>query len=341
MLKLSVLILSSSESYEIAKGVARNLRQLKEGGKDVYKVQTWGEGFFRHKEAFALNTFLKQLLYFDLAVIVAGPDDVQHDRYDADKTVNVPRDNVVFELGATCARFGTHRTFLLVPKSRTVKLPSYFKGINVVEYDDSPDSDHIVATSDAVDDVHHAVQGLQGRVHQADLPALGLAYGYLHSFVKPLITSIESPQVFHDAGLTWEQGSRYTIAVVIPERLMNRKEIDYYCLNQLGLQNESIKLRNGRDVSVYIVPRVTSADPLHIVDVPTTFFTSHQVIRLVDQYWEGGGDMEYRDRLMEREIRAFERQLRSLFAEDENILPEDVTVVQAAGAEEYVAALSV
>src|SRR5690348_594413 len=121
--RLSLLILSSRSQLE--KGTPGAIQQLLEQ-KGRFEVTVWNQGLFRNGQS-PLNSFLKKLLWFDAAIVVLGDDDFRVDPT-TNKTQPVPRDNVVFELGACMARFSKDRTFMVCPKSREVVLPTYFRG---------------------------------------------------------------------------------------------------------------------------------------------------------------------------------------------------------------------
>ena len=70
--KPDLLILSSSKSYPVAEGARENL-------KGYFEVTLWREGFFSQINEAPLNTFLKKLIYFDIAVLIMGPDDCRID----------------------------------------------------------------------------------------------------------------------------------------------------------------------------------------------------------------------------------------------------------------------
>src|SRR5205807_8472644 len=122
----------SSKLVPIAEAIRDNLAFAR-GEELSFEVTPWTEGFFRSNEI-PLNRFLKNLLRFDAAVVVLGADDLRESEKDAGARVYVPRDNVIFELGACMSRLGTQKTFIVVPETPEVVLPSYFKGIYPLKY---------------------------------------------------------------------------------------------------------------------------------------------------------------------------------------------------------------
>ena len=82
----------------------------------------------------------------------------------------------------------------------------------------------------------------------------------------------------------------------------------------MNAANVHVRLKNGRDMSVYPLRRSRPDAPLHILDIPTTLLTAEEVIRRVDNFW-GGGDRELREQLTRRELVTFGRRIRGLIQE--------------------------
>jgi hypothetical protein len=117
---------------------------------------------------------------FDAAIIVLGDDDFRLDPGTSEKQP-IPRDNVIFELGARMARVSKDRTFMVCPRSKAVVLPSYFTGIPVEYYDDARmDGEFVPAGGVAVNNIVTRLDSVD-----STLPAAGLAFGYCDNFVKP------------------------------------------------------------------------------------------------------------------------------------------------------------
>src|SRR5713226_7557884 len=107
--KPSVFIGSSGKSKKVAKA-------LRAGLEGIADVTLWWEhpGFRRLGKLF-LPILLEQPERFDFAVMVFGPDD----RVVTDKGMfEVPRDNVVFELGLFMGQLGMGRAFVVVPSGK-------------------------------------------------------------------------------------------------------------------------------------------------------------------------------------------------------------------------------
>jgi hypothetical protein len=136
----------------------------------------------------------------------------------------------------------------------------------------------------------------------------------------------------------WVPDHGYTVTIVVPEKLMNRQNADEFLKSEMHAANVLVQLKDGRDVSVYVLPRKTASSPLHILDIPTTLLTSEKVIRRVDGFW-GGGDRDFRERLFRRELIAFGRRMRGLIVE-EQLSERRVLVVEIADLREHVATLN-
>jgi predicted nucleotide-binding protein len=65
---------------------------------------------------------------FDFAVFILSPDDVLTLR---GESTNVPRDNVIFEMGLFIGALGRKYVFLITPDTRDAKLPGDMGGVNV------------------------------------------------------------------------------------------------------------------------------------------------------------------------------------------------------------------
>ena len=161
----------------------------------------------------------------------------------------------------------------------------------------------------------------------SDLPALGLAYGYFFNFVQPVVETLVQPQrlAFPEGNSEWRPEHGFTLTVVIPEKLMNRRSADDFLRNEMRAANVHVQLKNGRDMSVYPLLRSRPDGPLHILDIPTTLLTSEEVIRRVDNFW-GGGDRDFREHLTRRELATFGRRIRGLIQEKQ-MSERDVMVV--------------
>ena len=330
MQKPHAAIFSSGKSVPFAEGAKLNLER-------DFTVDLWTENFFDGNNTLPLNTFLKKLLCYDLAVLVLGDDDVQLEK-GGNGQVWVPRDNVIFELGATMARMGTQKTFLLTPEAPAVKLPTYFTGVDPLTYQKREDGNHAAGTGGACIKIRDRMRRLEQDAFHSDLPALGLAYGYFFNFVLAVHSTLREIQTvrFSKSETSWMPQHGFRLSIVIPEALMTRHRIDDF-MADVGAENVHILLKDGRDVSVYALPRVIPDAPLEILDIPTTLLTSEKIIQRVDSFW-GGGDRAFKETLMRREIAAFARRIRGLIIE-EQLSERRIQVVEISKLKEHIGAL--
>lgn len=124
-----LFVISSAESLPIADGIEIAL-------KYAARVQVWHEGVF-FAGSFALEALESAVDKADFAVAIARGDDVIRSR---NKQQPAMRDNVIFELGLFMGLLGRSRTFLLLPETAKVKLPSDLQGLTCIRYR-TPDDD--------------------------------------------------------------------------------------------------------------------------------------------------------------------------------------------------------
>jgi Predicted nucleotide-binding protein containing TIR-like domain len=298
--KPSIVIFSSRELLPVANAVRENLRR-------EFEVTPWTEGFFRSNEL-SLNTFLKQLLCFDGAVVLLGADDVQESTVAQGEKVRVPRDNVIFELGACMSRFGTQKTFFICPENPKVKLPSYFTGFYPLTYEERPDN-YQAGTGAACHKISEQFGQMRRHAYASDLPSQGLAIGYFNNFLKPSYERLNRGEPLTTARVPWQKGAAWELNIVMPkDEFMNRGAVSQY-FDDRNFVKCNLDLSDGRNINVYAQARSDPSQPLRIYDVPTTLITSEGIIDKIDNFWGGGGDLRFRGQLTRREIASFRRAI--------------------------------
>ncbi len=123
MKKARVFIGSSSEALMIAKALEVHLTS----SCDTY---IWDSSVFDLSQS-ALEDLEKKAGEYEYAILVLSPDDMLNTR---GKTVAVPRDNVLFELGLFVGKIGRSRTFVVCDPNK-IKMPSDWNGITVAKFD--------------------------------------------------------------------------------------------------------------------------------------------------------------------------------------------------------------
>jgi hypothetical protein len=346
--KPELVIFSSGKVAD--SGVTDAIRdELKRRG---FYVTPWMEGFFPTNEI-ALNRFIKQLLCYDAALVVLGDDDIRLDPTQPGKQQHVPRDNVIFELGACMSRLGPKKTFIIRPETPEVVLPSYFHGVggHLTYETGRVDGNLNAAVGSACSSVAREFANFDPSAFFSDLPASGLAHGYYHNFLMPVYRAFAAgtPTLSgkdSSTGSRWDPKNGFKLTVLIPDKPLDRKEVQDFFTGGLlilpavftdGRMNDNkrraarrrinfekleLTLLDGRNISIYAKKDVKDDDPFEILDVPTTLLTSQAVIAKVDAFW-GAGDLTFKNRLVHREALNFQRTLLDLTAAsgEINIVP--------------------
>ena len=123
-----LFIISSSEALDIAHALR--------AGLDAYVFSTvWDQGVF-WASGYPLESLEQQVAESDFAVAIAEPDDIVESRGSRKPTV---RDNVLFELGLFMGKLSRHRSILIHPKTKDLKLPSDLQGLTLISYSAGPE----------------------------------------------------------------------------------------------------------------------------------------------------------------------------------------------------------
>lgn len=126
-MKTRIIVFSSKEGIGMARAIQRNLYTEK------YSCKLWTNNFFR-PSSLTIENLQSIRDDFHYAVIVLSPDDCIISR---EVSYEVPRDNVIFELGLSIGILGLDRTIIVKPDQ--LKLPSDLDGITPCNY--FPDED--------------------------------------------------------------------------------------------------------------------------------------------------------------------------------------------------------
>ena len=115
----------SVEALAVARGIQDGLHH------DGVDVTVWSDGVFGASDV-TMDRLVAEVRRSDFAVFVLSPDDEVTTR---GETVDVPRDNVILELGLFMGRLGRERVFAVKPQGANVKIPTDLLGITCPTYD--------------------------------------------------------------------------------------------------------------------------------------------------------------------------------------------------------------
>lgn len=153
-MKPRVFIGSSGEALDVSDAVQAELAR-------DFEITVWNQDVFRLSHD-ALDSLLFALDSSDAGVFILKPDDVTESRAQSRFTV---RDNVLFELGMFIGRLGRSRTFMLLPNTPEVDLPSDLAGVITAHYDaDRFDRQSRAAVGPACTQIRQSVKAIQPRM---------------------------------------------------------------------------------------------------------------------------------------------------------------------------------
>ena len=116
--RVRVFIGSSQEGKEIAENVQLGLHE-------EFETTLWSQGVFGLSEC-TLHSLTQKVWGFDCAVLVLTPDDMRQKRA---RPGNMPRDNVLFELGLFMGALGQQMTFIVHSRDNPPELPTDLAGV--------------------------------------------------------------------------------------------------------------------------------------------------------------------------------------------------------------------
>jgi hypothetical protein len=305
----------------------------------LLNVTTWDEGehFFGHENRFPMNECIRKLHSFDGAVLILGAGAPRRSAstlrnignaaaWRLRRLFGVPEpvnSNVLIEVGASMARFGRNRVFLVEPQSGAVEVPSYFRQNNALftSYNDR-ERDPEAAMAGAASEIVSKLKSLGQAAYYSDLPSFGLAHGYLNALIRPAIENVESGAEVTIGGQTRTFNRTVFIIAYATSDVASRGAANE-TYKRLGLAEALVKAKDGRAISVRTLPDGASRETLFIVDIPTNLVPSVYAITKIEELWIGGDapGTSYSDKLEEREIANFFRYLDLL--RGENGIAED------------------
>lgn len=158
----------SSEANVVALAIQQNLETW------CYP-EIWNQGFFVLSDT-TIESLEKQLAEYTYAVFLLTPDDVTIFRH---KKSSTPRDNLLLEVGMSIGLLGRSRTFLVVPKDSSLRLPTDLLGITCADYDSSAPN-HVAALAPACNKIRDAMGKPSLRSDDVLRGTLGKAISEVH-----------------------------------------------------------------------------------------------------------------------------------------------------------------
>jgi hypothetical protein len=172
----AMFVASSSEGL----GVACDIQELLE--HDCYST-VWNQSVFAPSDT-VLKRLTQALHEFEVALFIFTPDDQLHMR---GHTVDVVRDNVVFEMGMFVGALGADRCLHIVSRSaQTLHLPSDLLGVLALDYpSDRPDGNRLAALGPACNKIRRVLRGLRPKPGERSAAAAGAdrLAGYRNAWV--------------------------------------------------------------------------------------------------------------------------------------------------------------
>lgn len=154
MQKVTAFIGSSREGLSVAQAIQLELQH-----EAVCTI--WYQGVFGLMRG-TLEELVAAGSDYEFAIFVLTPDDVAVVR---EETVNLPRDNVLFELGLFMGRLGRKRVFVVVDDS--AKRPSDFGGVTLASFSGPHDRELAqYSPQDLLPHIGPAVQKIRSAIHK-------------------------------------------------------------------------------------------------------------------------------------------------------------------------------
>lgn len=316
-MKPHIVIFSSSAALTIAEGLQEQITL-------DYVCHLWKGDFFGENKTTPLWTFFKKLFHYDYVILVLSDDNMTKSTDHKDKGQLVPKDNVIFELGACMARLGPQKTIMVTPDTPHIHLPSYFDDVEPLRFSYTniklPTAQQAVsATAAAAGSILSLLGALTADSFHVELPAQGLAYAYQFNFLQPLLNA-SNWEVFQMAtsDFDWNPEDGIRISIVIPDQIMDRNAVkEYFSQNYPEqISKGNFITSDGRNLGVYMINFKSPHQPLQIIDIPTTLLTTRNVIGKIEQFWRDkdsthvkNTDDDFIQALESREILNFERAI--------------------------------
>jgi len=286
---IDIIVFSPGADIDYSYAIQNSLQELGQERGVSLNVKTWKDSeFFGLNNRYLLNECIRKMHKFDGAVIILGPQKersyLQEIFFGRKRNIN---DNVLIEIGAAMARYGRNRVYLLMPKSGSVILPTYFNMNNVnISYYDDMQSSYETAVQDSAEQIIEGFESLGDTVFFSDLPSFGLAHGYFNNYVKRLATSVAQGAIIEIDGDELNFRDTNFLMITIADRILSRDDVSNIA-SKLGLVEGKIK-DGSRIIDFRCIPNYRNYDSLYIVEVPSNLIPSEHAIRKIEELWAGG-----------------------------------------------------
>lgn len=281
-MKRKLFIGSSSEGKKIAENLKVKIES--ENGNWI-ECDIWDEGKVFELNTSALDALVKASRKYDYGILVATKDDLLKSR---GSDYQVPRDNVMFEMGMFLGSLGLTRAFLLVEKQS--KLPTDYNGITVPYFD----NDIAGSLENAIVGIQVAISNSRNTFNLKPVPSAALALGYFESLVQNI------------AKKRLEQGREFKLTILLPKNISDVRIVASN--HRMNNPTEDIAIVEGQQR-----PSITKYIGVeeNYWDIPTTLQTLHNLMHLFSPSVEIGLSNEKKD-WIEYELRNFKGTLEML-----------------------------
>jgi len=342
---IDLVVFTPSGFREQGRAMKTLIEQSAKAADYGVRVTTWDSGadFFDPANRYPLNECIRKLHSYDGAILILGPGAPRRtgnpfaDAGEAfaramRRLFGLPEavnHNVLIEIGASMARFGRNRVFLVQPRSKSVDVPSYFEKNNAIflSYDDAAENPE-EAVREAAAEIVNKLKELGQSAFYSDLPSFGLAHGYLTNFVAPTLQDVAGG-VSVTVGESSKRFSKAVYIMVFAKREVARRESANVICDSIALPQASFPARGGRVISFRTLPDALERDTLYVVDIPTNLVPSLDAIKKIENLWfdEALEQSDYSQKLEEREITNFFRYL-DILREERGIAKDDIRMLE-------------
>ena len=300
MRKKRIFIGSSSKEIKLAKEVKKYLEP--EFDVTIWKESVWdvADSVFGINENF-LQSLLKATLQFDLGVLLGTADDIVKVK---GKTVLLPRDNVVFELGLFMGRLGLRRCTFVVEED--IKVLSDLEGVSLVKFSKKDSSTLRQAILKVKNNFYR-----QSDTEVNFFPSSTLASVYFQNLIFPTCKYIIENNGFKYQNIKYQQ---CLIKVIIPKVIQADLNLQFEQVKK-EIKTEKANFHYaGRPRFIHLEAEIKE-DKLIFVDLPTILTGINYAIQylLPNEFNEESKDYKL---ILSRELERFLITLKDLVSKN-------------------------